>query len=78
MPLTALTVEQHLKFVFNGFPEEFAGSCPTVEELLDHTQENHSSVIVEINGRFVNRRDYMTRRIAEGDRVEFIHPCFGG
>jgi thiamine biosynthesis protein ThiS len=77
MPLTALTVEQNLKFVFNGFPEVFAGSL-TVEELLDHSQENHSSVIVEINGRFVNRRDYMTRNIAEGDRVEFIHPCFGG
>ena len=67
-----------MKFVFNGFPEESAGYCLTVQELLDHTQENHSSVIVEINGRFVNRRDYMTRSIAEGDRVEFIHPCFGG
>jgi thiamine biosynthesis protein ThiS len=78
MPLTALTGEQNLKFVFNGFPEVFAGSCLTVQELLDHTQENHSSVIVEINGRFVNRRDYMTRSIVEGDRVEFIHPCFGG
>ena len=78
MRLTALIGEQNLKFVFNGFPEVFAGYCLTVEELLDHTQENHSSVIVEINGRFVNRRDYMTRSIVEGDRVEFIHPCFGG
>jgi thiamine biosynthesis protein ThiS len=67
-----------LKFVFNGFPEEITGRELTVQELLDQTQEDNPAVIVEINGRFVHRRDFKTRIIAEDDRVEFIHPSFGG
>ncbi len=70
--------KKDLKFVFNGFPEEIAGCGLTVQELLDRAQEDDPAVIVEINGRFVFRRDFKTRSIAEGDRVEFIHPSFGG
>jgi thiamine biosynthesis protein ThiS len=67
-----------VKFVFNGFPEDIAGCGLTVQELLDQTQEDDPAVIVEINGRFVYRRDFATTTIAEGDEVEFIHPSFGG
>ena len=77
-PLAAFVGESNLKFVFNGFPDEFAGCGLTVQELLDRTQEDDPAVIVEINGRFVFRREFKTRSIAEGDRVEFIHPSFGG
>jgi thiamine biosynthesis protein ThiS len=35
-------------------------------------------VIVEVNGRFVYRKDFSEYTIREGDRVEFIHPSFGG
>jgi thiamine biosynthesis protein ThiS len=67
-----------LKLLFNGFPEEFTVSDLTVQELLDRTAEDDPAVIVEINGRFVYRKDFKTRKINEGDRVEFIHPSFGG
>ncbi len=70
--------EKDLKFVLNGFSEEVAGCDLTVQELLDRTLEKDPAVIVEINGRFVFRQDFKTRRIAEGDRVEFINPSFGG
>ncbi|HMK35858.1 MAG TPA: sulfur carrier protein ThiS [Desulfomonilaceae bacterium] len=65
-------------FLFNGFPEESPTTDLTVQELLDRTNEDDPAVIVEINGRFVYRRDYGTRKINDGDRVEFVHPSFGG
>ena len=46
-----------MKFEFNGFPEEFDGSELSVQELLDKTQEDDPAVIVEVNGRFVYRKD---------------------
>jgi thiamine biosynthesis protein ThiS len=67
-----------LKIIFNGFPEDIEGCAVTVQDLLDRTRENVPSVIVEINGRFVPRKDFGTRTVNEGDRVEFIHPSFGG
>jgi thiamine biosynthesis protein ThiS len=67
-----------LRFIFNGFEEEFTGCDLTVQELLDNTQEDDPAVIVEINGQFVYRKDFRSFTISEGDRVEFIHPSFGG
>ncbi len=67
-----------MEIIFNGFAEEFEGSTLTVRELLDQTQEDDPAVIVEINGQFVHRKDFGERIIQEGDKVEFIHPSFGG
>jgi thiamine biosynthesis protein ThiS len=67
-----------LKIVFNGFPEEFECVAISVQELLDRTQEDDPAVIVELNGRFVHRKDFKTTTIKDRDRVEFIHPSFGG
>ena len=67
-----------MRFIFNGFPEDFVGCKLTVQDLLDRSEEDDPAVIVEINGRFVYRKDFKTLAIEEGDRVEFIHPSFGG
>ena len=67
-----------MRFIFNGFPEDCAGCELTVQDLLDRSEEDDPAVIVEINGRFVYRKDFKTVTIKEGDRVEFIHPSFGG
>jgi thiamine biosynthesis protein ThiS len=67
-----------LKFLFNGFPEEYLESEISIQELLDRTQEDDPAVIVEVNGRFVYRKDFRTTFVREGDRIEFIHPSFGG
>lgn len=67
-----------MRFLFNGFPEEYDGRKLTVQQLLDSTNEDDPAVIVEINGRFMYRKDFNRVEIAEGDRVEFIHPSFGG
>jgi len=67
-----------VKIIFNGFEEEWPGREMSVQDLLDLTNEDDPAVIVEINGRYVYRNDFKELRIQEGDRVEFIHPSFGG
>jgi sulfur carrier protein len=67
-----------LRFIFNGFAEDCVGPELTVQDLLDRSEEDDPAVIVEINGRFVYRKDFKTVTIKDGDRVEFIHPSFGG
>jgi thiamine biosynthesis protein ThiS len=67
-----------LRFTFNGFPEDIEGDDLLVQELLDLTNEDDPAVIVEINGKYIYRKDFRLVRIKEGDRVEFIHPSFGG
>jgi sulfur carrier protein len=64
--------------MLNGFPEQIDGCAVTIQDLLDRNQEDDPAVIVEVNGRFVYRRDFRTVAVQEGDRVEFIHPSFGG
>ena len=66
------------KFILNGFPEEMEGCTLTVQDLLDRTQEDDPAVIVEINGRFIYRKDFKDVIIQDGDRVELVHPSFGG
>ncbi|MBM4327036.1 MAG: sulfur carrier protein ThiS [Deltaproteobacteria bacterium] len=67
-----------MKFMLNGFSEQIEGCAVTIQELLDRAQEDDPAVIVEVNGRFVYRKDFQTVTVQEGDRVEFIHPSFGG
>jgi sulfur carrier protein len=64
--------------MLNGFPEQIDGCAVTIQDLLDRNQEDDPAVIVEVNGRFVYRKDFQTVAVQEGDRVEFIHPSFGG
>ncbi|MEW6533871.1 MAG: sulfur carrier protein ThiS [Thermodesulfobacteriota bacterium] len=64
--------------MLNGFPEQIDGCAVTIQDLLDRNQEDDPAVIVEVNGRFVYRKDFRTVALQEGDRVEFIHPSFGG
>ncbi len=67
-----------LKITFNGFTELIDVDILTVQDLLALTSEDDPAVIVEVNGRFIYRRDFGTTFINEGDRIEFIHPSFGG
>jgi len=72
------TEVRKLRFIFNGVPEDLVGCEMTIQDLLNRSKEDQLGVIVEVNGRFVYRKDFRTFTIKEGDRVEFIHPSFGG
>jgi sulfur carrier protein len=61
----------------NGLPEKVPATA-TLAELIVNFNEMDRDLIVEHNGRFVFPHEYSTTRVAPEDRVEFIHPNFGG
>ncbi len=61
----------------NGMTEEVPENA-TLEFLIQHFQEADPALIVEHNGRYVYPRQYGTTTVSQDDRVEFIHPDFGG
>lgn len=66
-----------IEVTVNGTTERIAEGA-TVAGLIAHFREEDLHLIVEHNGRFVYPRMYETTVVAEGDRIEFIHPDFGG
>ncbi len=66
-----------MQVIVNGFEEEIE-SGTTLSSLILLFREQSPSLIVEVNGRFVHPRDYDLRQVQSGDRVEMIHPAFGG
>ena len=66
-----------MKVVVNGFIEEIEPGS-TVEDLIFQFEEVDKTLIVEVNGRFIGPKEYPTLKVRAGDRVEMIHPAFGG
>jgi thiamine biosynthesis protein ThiS len=55
-----------------------AGNAQTIAELVEHCQLPPQSILVEINGLALHRREWTKRALAEGDRIEFIRIVAGG
>ncbi len=66
-----------ITIVVDGLAEEVPADLGLPRLILLH-QAQHKDLIVEINGRFVHPRTYDQVRLRDGDRVELIHPAFGG
>jgi thiamine biosynthesis protein ThiS len=66
-----------MKIAVNGEPVD-ARDAKTVAELIDRYQLPPQSILVEHNGLALHRREWAERRLAEGDRIEFIHVVAGG
>ena len=66
-----------MKVIINGFEEDVAPGS-TIDSLIDSFEVRHHSLIVELNGRFVHPEEYARRQVDSGDKVEMIHPAFGG
>jgi thiamine biosynthesis protein ThiS len=49
-----------------------------IAELIQRHQAQHKDLLVELGGRFVAPADYERTILKHGDRVELIHPAFGG
>ncbi len=50
----------------------------TVAQFLELEGEPAGHVFVEVNGEHLPQRRHAERVLAEGDRVEIIHPASGG
>ena len=75
MPLIAMSAT--IRITINGMPEDVPSSA-TLADLIDRFHETDRDLIVEHNGRFVFPQEYTVVRVGAADRVEFIHPNFGG
>lgn len=71
MMRTAMQIE------VNGMAEEVPRNA-SIALVIDYLHEGDPVLIVEHNGRYVHPREYGTTQVFEGDRLEFIHPDFGG
>ncbi|MBU2551212.1 MAG: sulfur carrier protein ThiS [Proteobacteria bacterium] len=66
-----------MKVTVNGFIEEVEPSF-RIADLIEAFDEHDAALIIEVNGRFVHPARYNERVVQAGDRIEFIHPAFGG
>jgi thiamine biosynthesis protein ThiS len=75
IPIIAMSAT--IRITVNGMHEDVPSSA-TLADLIDLFQEMDRDLIIEHNGRFVFSQDYDITQVAPNDRVEFIHPNFGG
>jgi len=63
----------------NGEPEQIAREELTVTQLLDAKNvESPDMVSVQLNGEFIDRKNYPTTVINENDTVDFLYFMGGG
>ena len=66
-----------ITIMVDGFLERVPAGLG-LPELIERQHAQHKDLVVEVNGRFVHPRDYRGLILQDGDRVELIHPAFGG
>jgi thiamine biosynthesis protein ThiS len=55
-----------------------ARGAQTVAELIESYQLSPQSVLIEHNGLALHRHEWPQKKLAEGDRIEFIRVVAGG
>ena len=65
-----------MDIALNG--ESRSVSVKTVKELLESLDIDSKRVAVELNMEILPKADYMTRTIADGDKIEIVHFVGGG
>ncbi len=64
----------------NGKDTGFADDAPpqTVQQLLDTLNINNATVVAEIDGLIVERKDFVTTAIKPGQSIELVRFIGGG
>jgi thiamine biosynthesis protein ThiS len=68
---------EEITIVVNGRPERVPAGV-TIEALVQRLEGHAGPLVVERNGRFVFPADYAATVVESEDRLELIHPAFGG
>lgn len=66
-----------MKVWVNGEPAE-VGGLTSVAELAKHYGLEPNSVLIEHNQVALHQREWVDRKLAEDDRVEFVRVVAGG
>lgn len=67
-----------MKINLNNRPEEFEGDSMSVSKMLTEKKFTYRLRIVKINGRLIQKEDYDTTVIREGDDVQMLYLMSGG
>lgn len=66
-----------MKLTLNGEARELE-CCASVCDLLSALQLKEKLVLVEVNGQAIQRNDFQSAKLADGDSVEIIQMVGGG
>ena len=66
-----------IEITINGSSEQIAEAA-TLDQVIELLGEGTIHLLVELNGRYIYPSAWAATRIAAGDRLEIIHPLFGG
>ncbi|MBL7137844.1 MAG: sulfur carrier protein ThiS [Bacteroidales bacterium] len=67
-----------MQITLNNRLEELEGDRLTVSELLKVRNFTFKMLIIKINGKVIEKSDYDSAEIKEGDDVQVIHLISGG
>ncbi len=67
-----------MEIILNNRNEKFEKEELTVQELLDIKKFTFKMIIVKINGNLVEKNNYKSTIIRDGDKVDVIHLISGG
>jgi sulfur carrier protein len=67
-----------MKIVLNNRDEEFDRKSMSVSEMLEIRKFSYRMRIIKINGRLIQKDNYDSEIINEGDNVQMIYLMSGG
>jgi thiamine biosynthesis protein ThiS len=67
-----------MKIILNNNPEDIKGNSITINQLLKLKNYTFRMLIIKINGILVQKGDYETTSIHDGDEVSVLHLISGG
>ncbi|MBN1241910.1 MAG: sulfur carrier protein ThiS [Spirochaetales bacterium] len=67
-----------MRVIVNFEPEEVPGETVSIADLLRIKRYTFPLIIARIDGRLIERADYETTLVSEGDEVELYHLVSGG
>lgn len=67
-----------MQIIVNGKPTESTGNITVAELLIEQKVETPQYVSVELNGKILDRADFETTIVSEGDKFEFLYFMGGG
>jgi len=67
-----------MKITLNNSSETIEGNSLTIENLLKVKNFTFKMLIIKVNGKLIQKEDYSTSTIREGDDVSVLHLISGG
>lgn len=63
----------------NGTDRQFPAGIPqTLSELLEHLDINQATVVAEIDGKIIERKNFAQTQLSSGQAVELVRFVGGG